>query len=104
KGTIHLFDLATGKELLHLRAHENGVHNVAFGAESGSLVSMGYDTNRADEVCHWDAKTGAQLKVVAMPWKPFGRPTVRLAPDGQTVAVPLSGIVHLIDTTTGKDR
>jgi WD40 repeat protein len=103
QGFIGLHDLATGKEVMHLAGHERGGHDLAFSADGSSLISLGYDENIQEQVCHWDLKSGEKIKAVPMPWGAGGRATVRLSPDGQTVAVPLAGKVHLIDTATAKE-
>lgn len=104
QGFIGVHDLATGKEIVHCSGHERGGHALAFSADESSLISLGYDENIEEQVCHWDLKSGQKIKAVPMPWGSGGRPTVCLAPNGQTVAVPLAGgKVHLIDTATGKE-
>src|SRR5262245_36016539 len=56
-GTIRLWDVRAGSELLALRGHEGEVWSVAFSPDGSRLVSGGADGT----VRLWDAQTGREL-------------------------------------------
>jgi WD40 repeat protein len=108
--TIHLVDLATGKELRKVDGHHKGsVTGLAFAPDGKTLLSTGAD----GQLGQWDLETG---KKVLRYTPPAGHkfPLVALAPDGQTVYLayeqaefvrgrPAHDVVAY-DPATGKER
>jgi RNA polymerase sigma factor (sigma-70 family) len=106
QGDILILDPATGKQFGSLDARGPGKirddYLLVFSADGRTLLSMGYDPDFRDVICHWDLATQKLLKRVVPEYR--GRPTVALSPDGRTLAVPIRGPVTLFDTQTGKAR
>jgi WD40 repeat protein len=101
-GTVTLWNTATGKATQQLRGHEQRVGAAAFSSEGHTLITMGSDPGRDMKVCHWDLAKGELSRSVSLPittWR-----TLRLSPDGRTLAVSLGAEVSLWDTTTGEQR
>jgi WD40 repeat protein len=56
-GTIHLWEVATGREVHRLEGHDGAVHTLAFSQDGDSLVSGGKDTL----VRMWEVREGREL-------------------------------------------
>jgi RNA polymerase sigma factor (sigma-70 family) len=80
EGTIRLWDLGQGKEVLSLRGHPNLAMSVAISPEGRRLVSGGHDRT----VRLWEVATGKEILV----WKGHRREitAVAFSPDGRLVA------------------
>jgi WD40 repeat protein len=99
---IHLNDVATGKELRKLTAHEKEVHGLVFSADGTRLASGGAD----GLLCLWDPASGRQLRRFQNKEEP--RP-LACSPDGRIVAWASrwsrgGHALHLWDTRTGREH
>jgi len=99
-GSVDLWETATGKHVISLKGHKEGVHSPAFTSDGKTLFTM----DSGKKVCLWAVASGTLRKSFDMQvpqWR-----TVRISPDGQTLAVvPYSReAVSLWDTETGKER
>lgn len=57
-GTIHVFDMENGKELLKLEGHTDVVEDVAYGPDGTRIATVSDDKS----VKIWDAETGKELQ------------------------------------------
>jgi hypothetical protein len=80
KGTIRLWEIATGQERVALKAHANLVTALAFGADGRTLASASYDKS----VKLWDVATGEEE--AAFEGHTDVVSAVALSPDGRTLA------------------
>ena len=93
-GEVGVWDLASGKQLLHL-AQPRGVASVAFSPD-GKLLAWG---NWSNEVHLAEAPSGNEVAVFKMP----RAPRVAFSPDGALLAVAAEGgIVRLVDVVRRK--
>ena len=76
---IHVWDLATGKELRRLKGHGDQVYQIALGADDRHLVSASYDKT----VRVWDFASGKELTKFA--GHTDGVQSACLTPDGRFV-------------------
>ena len=94
-----IVDPATGRKLVKLQGHDDGVASVAFHPDGKRVATGSYDRSAAI----WDAATGTRLHQL------IGHRGVVLAvafsPDGQALATgSLDGTVKLWDVSTGRLR
>jgi WD40 repeat protein len=59
-GTVKLWDVASGKELLSLKGHEQQIESLALSSD-GKLLAAGGTTTGGTTIKVWDAKTGKDL-------------------------------------------
>lgn len=80
-GLVVLIDVATGKQRLTLRGHDDNVNRVVFNPKGTLLASGGDD----EKVILWDAMTGEKLYVHtaydSQVW------SLTFSPDGNTIAI-----------------
>jgi WD40 repeat protein len=101
KGEIRLWDVATGKERLQFKGHENYVVGCAYSHDGRVLASIGFD----DAICLWDPATGKELR--RMTGQKRGS-QLAFAPEGKTLATASTDAggdftVRLWDAETGKE-
>jgi WD40 repeat protein/serine/threonine protein kinase len=103
KGQITVWDVPSGKELFHLRAHIGLVWSVAFSPNSERLATAGGETHSPGEVKVWDAETGRE--VLTLPPQSHGVVQAVFSPDGRRLAgaIRLAGVVKVWDATTGEE-
>jgi WD40 repeat protein len=92
---VHLWDVATGKELRTLAGH----HAVAFSAE-GKLATGGQHGTAA---LLWDAATGKLVQQFSWNYPRPGLPRT-FSPDGRFLAVTLKRSLHVWDVAAGKEK
>jgi len=84
-GTVKLWDVASGREILTFKGHSNNneVHSVAFSPDGKRLASASVDFNRISELKMWDVASGNEI------WTLQTGPAWRVAfsPDGKLLAV-----------------
>jgi WD40 repeat protein len=111
---IHIYDVASGKRLHHLREHSGGVDAVSFSPDSNLLASSGVrkENRRAagGEMLIWQVASGKLLRRV--PLAPAqGEVSIKpvlFSPDGNQVACVVvdyddgESHVAIVDPTTGK--
>jgi hypothetical protein len=95
---VRIWDSATGKELVALKGHADGVHRVAFSPDGQRLASASNDQT----VKIWDSATGKELFVLK------GHAgvvrSVAFSPDGQRLASgSVDQTVRIWDSATGKE-
>jgi RNA polymerase sigma factor (sigma-70 family) len=104
--SLDLWEIATGKHLVSLSGHAGRVYSAAFTLDGKTLVTVDWPTGAlaSAKICRWDVATGTLRKSLDA-LVPQGR-TMRLSPDGQTLAVAPSSRepVSLWDTETGRER
>jgi WD40 repeat protein len=97
--TIHLSEVATGKEVRQFKGHTKAVGDAYFSPDGKRMASIGGDKT----LRLWDVATGAEQRVIPLN---TGRmaPDLALSPDGKMVAVgPVDGMaVQLWDIATDK--
>jgi RNA polymerase sigma factor (sigma-70 family) len=96
-GTLTLWDTTTGKTVRQLRGDAESVFAGAFSPNGLSLITLG----REMKVCRWDVAKGKLIRTVALPMTAWR--TLRLSPDGKTLAVSRAEEVRLWDTETGRE-
>src|SRR5262249_26077268 len=80
EGTVHLWDVATGKLLETLKGHSSAVHGVVFSLDGRTLASGGYDQT----VHLWNVETRRELMQLdsgTVAWS--GLETLAFSPDGK---------------------
>jgi WD40 repeat protein len=98
-GTVRVWDVATGAELLSLENHGGAVHTVAIDPQGEWAVTGGEDGNAR----LWDLNSGEEIRLfpdfhVPEPWGQLD-----LSSDGSLLATPsLSNTVKIWDTATGE--
>ena len=78
-GTIHLWDITTGKEIKTLMGHTNDVISLAFSPDGTTLVSGSEDNT----IRLWETTTGKHIKTFGCGGMPFA---LTFNPDGATLA------------------
>jgi WD40 repeat protein len=108
KGTIKIWDLETGNELLELRGHSNEVLQVVFSPDGRSLASGSGSSflGRPGELKLWDVGNGRE--VFSSPRKRHGVMSVSFSPDGRRLATGSGdrggrGELSLWDAATGQE-
>jgi WD40 repeat protein len=122
-GKVHLWDVATGKEIRRIDAHSEAVMGVAFSPDGRRLASRshGYPQGgtqlQNNSICLWDVSTGKELmrfgavgmeQIAALPSFPNWAFVVAFSPDGKLLASRSGSaedgdsLVHLWDAATGK--
>jgi WD40 repeat protein/serine/threonine protein kinase len=101
-GTVRLWDLETGRQVLTLQGPAAGVESVTFSPDGRYLASGGGDwqTGRPGDVRVWDATTGKEL--LYLPGATDCLSTVAFSPDSTRVAAALAGRLTAWDVATGK--
>jgi RNA polymerase sigma factor (sigma-70 family) len=95
--TIHVCDVATGKELHALHGHSDWVSGVRFSPDGKTLASCGREGIRL-----WDAATTKNLQVIKEPQADAPAPV--FSPDGRLLAFSgQSGAIVLWDLAQGKE-
>jgi WD40 repeat protein len=92
---IHILEMASGREILCLRGHNNWIGGMAFSSDGLRLVSAGKDGT----VKLWEAATGREILTLL---HGRGDPLngVSISPDGwQIVSVGKSGTIKVWDAT-----
>ncbi len=77
-GTIRIWDVATGSELLTLQGHHRGVLSVAFSPDGKRIVSGSED----ETIRFWDTETGLEVTTLRIGGKVWG---LSFSPDGKTI-------------------
>src|SRR5436309_1245184 len=79
-GTVKIWDLGNGKELLTFHGHSESVNTVAFSPDGQTLASAGGDK----DIKLWEAATGKELRTLSG-HTDFIK-SVAFSPDGKTLA------------------
>jgi WD40 repeat protein/serine/threonine protein kinase len=97
-GTVHLWELATGKKLFSLKGHTRRVVTLVFSPDGQRLASASYDGT----VRVWETSTGKELLIFkGHPHEVF---SVAFSPDGQRLATSGIGLeVKVWEAATGKE-
>ncbi|MCY1045633.1 WD40 repeat domain-containing protein [Corallococcus sp. bb12-1] len=94
--TVHLWDVATGRELRILKGHTAQISSVAFSPDGRTLVSSGLDMT----LRLWDVATGRELRRLGESRELIL--SVAFSPNGATVASGgMTNTVRLWNVTTG---
>jgi WD40 repeat protein len=84
KGTIHLFDLASARELRQWPGHDDDSVNLAFVGEGRELLSVAFD----GYLRRWDVDTGTHIAHCKVPFQLYG---VAASADGRWIVAAESG-------------
>ena len=80
-GTLILWELATGRQLLKRKAHNGALSGLAFNSDGGRLATTSYNPiDVGDEVKLWDPDRGQEIMTLP------GRLTVAFSADGHRLA------------------
>ncbi len=97
RGTVVIWEIASGKTLRYLRGHTAAVLSVEWHPDGARLASSGADKT----VRIWNAHTAETLAVLNAPGEPVGN--VHWHPDGKRILAAFAGGVKIWDTTSGKE-
>src|SRR5262249_30408238 len=102
---VRLWEVATGKEMRTLGAHQAMVAAVAFSRGGKTLVSRG---GLDGVVRFWAPDSGRERNRIeglskVNPWRFNRTAALAFAPDGKIVAIGNQKVIHFYDLTTGKE-
>jgi WD40 repeat protein len=103
--TVRLWDVATGKQLHMLDAHQGMVARVSFSPDGKVLASRG----GLDGLLRlWNPATGSELHKIeglskVNPWRFYREAALAFSPDGKEVAASTRKAVVFYDVATGKE-
>ena len=80
-GTVRIWDVSTGEEVLTLKGHTGAVNSVTFSADGKLIATASVDGTAKI----WDAATGMNL--LTLPVDSHGAGDVAFSPDGEQLAV-----------------
>jgi RNA polymerase sigma factor (sigma-70 family) len=102
---VHIFDIASGKELRRLVGHQpgkdrfvRGILGASFTPDGNTLLTWGID----ETIRFWDTRSGKALRQI----DGKGWIVRKLSPDGKFLAIQKTGagqILHLVDVATVKE-
>lgn len=90
-GTVRIWDLASGKDLVILDGHGGTVQSVAFSPSESVLASLGNGTLRL-----WDTNTYSEIAVYESCCY-----NLIFSPDGKMLATTTGKVVNVLDAQTG---
>ncbi len=82
QSTIHIWDLATGKEFKHFKRGGGGAIGLLFSSDGRTLL----ETTGSKIFCLWEIATGEQRRIVSIPVPAFGT-SVAFSPDNRLIAL-----------------
>jgi WD40 repeat protein len=96
---IHLFDLASGRELRSFKGHEEDYQKVAFSPDGRRALSYGY----SEYIFLWDVESGQEIR--RMPGGTDGTARAIFTPDGLRVLTVSEGdsVIRLLDASSGEE-
>jgi WD40 repeat protein/serine/threonine protein kinase len=98
-GELWVWDAATGKELVHLKAHTSQILNLAFSPDGKRIATASYDHT----VKTWDAATGKELWALPAAGQWWYR-CVAFSPDGKHLATAGPwNVLKLWDAESGQE-
>jgi RNA polymerase sigma factor (sigma-70 family) len=102
-GRVHLYDVTTGREILHIPAHKRSIDALAFSVDGTTLATWAAD----DAVRLWNPQTGIereQLKGMSREWQLISaiRKLAFLA-DGKTLLSLVGSTAHFWDVANAKE-
>lgn len=97
KGSISVFDLASGKEVFRIALKEETITALAFSPDGKHLVAGG----KEKKVHCFETGSGKLVRVVELP---AAIVSIGFSPDGKTMSVlDAEKTVRVLDATTGKE-
>jgi WD40 repeat protein len=102
-GSIHVWDVAKGKELNTFAGHRNGPLVVAFAADGRTVYTVNCGHWLDWSLRRWDAESGKELRASEADPSGGGR-WAAFSPDGRLLAIVVQdGTLHLWDTAAGRE-
>ena len=95
-GTVHVWNLATGKQTGQWNGHEGPISDIAVSADGRLAVTCGHDHT----VILWDVATGSQVRQFPVPGQDRAQ-CVAIVPDGNVLAAGKAGQLVLWNASTG---